>query len=51
MGKKNQDPDPVNKFLGLKYLKFFDAEPGSGNLLTLDPRWKKLGSEIYIPDP
>ncbi len=47
---KNQDPDPgsyfrelKNNFLGLKILKFFDADPGSG--------MEKFGSGMFIPDP
>ncbi len=32
-----------NHFFGVKILKFFAADP--------DPRWKKLGSGINIPDP
>jgi hypothetical protein len=38
MGKKSRFP----KFFGLKYTRFFDAEPdlGSGIFLTLDPGWK-----------
>jgi hypothetical protein len=37
---------------GLKIVKFFDADPGSGNLSTLDPGWKKSdsGFEINILD-
>jgi hypothetical protein len=38
-------PDNLEtQFFGLKMLKFFDADPGSGILSTLDPEWK-------IPDP
>ncbi len=52
-------PDHISKGLEtifwVKMLKFFDAEPdrGSGIFLTLDPGWKKFGSEIQvnIPDP
>jgi hypothetical protein len=52
---KNQDPDAgsrtgmniqyhisksLEQFLGLKILKFFIVDPGSGIFLTLDPGWK-----------
>jgi hypothetical protein len=42
-----------NHFLGLKYLNFFDADPGFGiwDGKNSDPGWKKLGSGINIPDP
>jgi hypothetical protein len=36
-------------FLGL-ILQFFDADPGSG-MEKRDPGWKKVGSDINIPDP
>jgi hypothetical protein len=49
------NPDRIRElkklFFGLKSLKFFDADPGSGIFLTLDPGWKKFGSGINIPDP
>jgi hypothetical protein len=37
-----------NHFLGLKILKFFDADPGSGmeTIRIRDPVWKKVGSRI-----
>jgi hypothetical protein len=37
----------------VKILKFFDTDPGSSNLLALDPGWKKfdLGTGINIPNP
>ncbi len=40
-------------FLGVKILKFFDADPGSGmeTVRIPDPGWKKVGSGINIPDP
>jgi hypothetical protein len=40
-------------FLGVKILKFFDEDPGSGmeTVRIRDPGWKKVGSEINIPDP
>ena len=42
-------------FLGLKILKFFDADPGSGmeTVRIRDPGWKKSDPEsgINIPDP
>jgi hypothetical protein len=40
------------QFFGLKILKFFDADPGSGIFLTLDLGWKNLdpGSRINIPN-
>ncbi len=38
---ENQDPDHVSESLeiifGLKILKFFDADPGFGIFLALDP--------------
>jgi hypothetical protein len=45
-----------NHFFGVKIykiLKFFDADPGSGRktVRIRDPGWKKVGSEINIPDP
>jgi len=66
---KIQDPDPGSGsgmnipdhisesletiYLGLKILKFFEAEQdqGSGIFSTMDPGWKKFGSGIKIPDP
>jgi hypothetical protein len=56
---KNQDPDSASGmnnpdhisesletiFL-VKILKFFDADPGSGIFLALDPGWTKFGSGI-----
>jgi hypothetical protein len=40
-------------FTGLKILKFFDADPGSGIFLTRNPVWKNSepGFGINIPDP
>ncbi len=40
-------------FFGVKILKFFDEDPGSGDLGwdSSDPGWKKVGSGISIPDP
>jgi hypothetical protein len=37
-----------NHFLGVKILKFFDADPGSGmeKVRFRDPGWKKVGSGI-----
>jgi hypothetical protein len=52
MGEKSRSgtgtniPDHISesleKFVGLKILKFFDVDPdpGSGIFLTLDPGWK-----------
>ena len=40
----------LRELLGLKILKFFDADPGSGIFLTLYPGWKKFGSGINISD-
>ncbi len=43
-----------NHFFGVKILKFFDADPGSGMETVVrirDPGWKKVGSGINIPDP
>jgi hypothetical protein len=39
--------------LGVKLLKFFDEDPGSGmeTVRIRDPGWKKVGSGINIPDP
>jgi hypothetical protein len=39
--------------LGVKILKFFDEDPGSGmeTVWIRDPGWKKVGSGINIPDP
>ncbi len=58
----NQDPDiseSLEKYFQsrgghhccerLKILKIFDADPGSGIFLTLDPGWKRFGSGINIP--
>jgi hypothetical protein len=43
------------RFFGIKILKFFDADPGSGSGIrdgdSSDPGWKKVGSGINIPDP
>jgi hypothetical protein len=40
-------------FLGVKILKFFDEDPGSGmeTVRIRDPGWKKVESGINIPDP
>jgi hypothetical protein len=40
-------------FFGVKILKFFDEDPGSGmeTVGIQDPGWKKVGSGINIPDP
>ncbi len=40
-------------FLGVKILKFFDEDPGSGmeTVRIRDLGWKKVGSGINIPDP
>jgi hypothetical protein len=35
----------------LKILKFFDADPGSGNLLTLESGMGKILIRDNIPDP
>jgi hypothetical protein len=35
-------------FFGVKILKFFDEDPGSG---IRDPGWRQFGSGINIPDP
>jgi hypothetical protein len=49
-------PDHISESLktifGVKIPKFFFADPDLGSLifLTLDPGWKKFGSEINIPD-
>jgi hypothetical protein len=45
------NPDHISEsletiFFGLRILKFFDADPGSGMENNSDPRWKKLGSGI-----
>ncbi len=57
-GEKNQDPDPGSgpgrtyRFVGLKILKFFvaDPDPRSGIVFTMDPGWKNSdpGSGINI---
>jgi hypothetical protein len=38
--------------LGVKILKFFDEDPGSGmeTVRIRYPGWKKVGSGINIPD-
>ncbi len=40
-----------NHFLGLKILKFFDADPGSGmkTIWIRDPEWEKVGLGIRDP--
>jgi hypothetical protein len=42
-----------NHFFGVKILKFFDVDPGSGmeKVRIRDTGWKKVGSGINIPDP
>jgi hypothetical protein len=52
-GMNNRDPisESLETSFGVKILKFFDADPGSGIFLTLDPGWKKFGSGMKIPDP
>ncbi len=39
--------------MGVKILKFFDEDPGSGmkTVWIRDTGWKKVGSGINIPDP
>ncbi len=48
-------PDHITESLETKFLgnKFFDADPGSGIFLNLDPGsgMEKFGSELHIPDP
>jgi hypothetical protein len=63
MGKKSgfgsgmNNPDHVSESLetifGVKILKFFEADPGSGmeKIRIRDRRWKKFGSGINILDP
>jgi hypothetical protein len=62
-GSKIRDEQPGSYFLelrnhffaffGVKILKFFDEDPGSGmeTVRIRDPGWKKVGSGIHIPDP
>jgi hypothetical protein len=42
-----------NHFFGVKILKFFDADPGSGleTVRIRDPGWKKVGSRIRDKHP
>jgi hypothetical protein len=63
MGKKSGSVSGMNNLdhifenlatiFEVKMLKFFDSDTGSGieNIRIRDPRWKKLGSGINIPDP
>jgi hypothetical protein len=67
MGRKSasgsgmNNPDHIFKswetiffiFWGVKILKIFDEDPGSGmeTVRIQDPGWKKVGSGINIPDP
>jgi hypothetical protein len=54
MGKKSGSGSYFLKFrnhFGVKILKFFDEDPGSGMEKNSDPGWKKVGSGINIPDP
>jgi hypothetical protein len=48
-------PDNISESLetifGVKILNFFDVDGDPVIFLTLDPGWKKFGSEINIPDP
>jgi hypothetical protein len=44
-------PKAWKQFLGLTILKFFDADPGSGNQNLVDPGSGTPGSGINIPDP
>jgi hypothetical protein len=49
-------PEPLNHFFGffgVKILKFFDADPGSGmeTVRIRDPGWKKVGSGIRDKHP
>ncbi len=46
MNIPNHISERLETLFWLKILKFFDADPGSGNLFDLDPGWKKFGSEI-----
>jgi hypothetical protein len=59
----NPPRELTNHFLGVKILKFFDADPVTGiekirirdlGWKNSDPGWKKVGSvirDINIPDP
>jgi len=52
-GSGMNNPDHFFAFFGVKILKFFDEDPGSGmeTVRIRDPGWKKVGSGINIPDP
>jgi hypothetical protein len=57
-GSGMNNPDHISESLetnGLKYLKFFDADPGSWmeKIIIRDPGWKNSdpGSGINILDP
>ena len=58
-GSGKNNPNHISESLetnfGVKILKFFDADPGSGmgKIRIRDPVWKKFRSEIRIniPDP
>ncbi len=54
MNKQDHNSESLeNQFFGVKILKLFDADPGSGikKIQIRDPGWKKFGSGINIPDP
>jgi hypothetical protein len=50
---QDEHPESIETILGLKILEFFDADPGSGIFLSLDPisEMEKFESGINIPDP
>jgi hypothetical protein len=49
------NPDHISEILeaicGVKIVKFFDADPGSGMERNLDPGWEKFGSGIRSKQP
>jgi hypothetical protein len=52
-GMNNLDhiSESLKNYFWIKILKFFDTDPGWKKIHIRDPRWKKLGSAINLPDP
>ena len=52
-GIRDELPESYYLELGIKILKFFDEDPGSGmeTVRIRDPGWKKVGAGINILDP
>ncbi len=49
MNKPHHISERLGTIFWVKILKFFDADPGSGIFLTLDPGWRKFGGTDKHP--